>query len=322
MIAAGLAVVLALALAAGVVIGSRTPSLDADELDSATLTGGAVLVTGVARNTGAGVAHNVVVNASATLASGLQGSAQLGDLAAGQSTPYAVLLPLAANQLASADYTFGAMPSWDQPTLDVTDHASSFSPSAGHVIVTETGFVKNSSSLDASDVTLLWQNTSDQAGKNVLGKATEKIGDIPAGGQAPFSLQVDLGPNPPADIWFSYDFTFAAGTVTLEQQAARRVGGTLTFSGALRNRGNVGAADVWLRSALLDRSGKPLARGATAVGGLPPGARHPYSLSIGLGQASADDIRAVQVTLAWRQKRLYVLMESRQQSSTAMLPGG
>ena len=52
------------------------------------------------------------------------------------------------------------------------------------------------------------------------------------------------------------------------------------------------------------------------------GARRPYTLTIGLGDASADDIQAVQVTLAWRQKLLYLMMESRSQSSTATLPGG
>ena len=321
LVAAGLAAALTLALAGGVVAGSRTPALDADELDRASLSGGAVLVSGVAHNTGAGVAHNVVVNASATLAGGLQGDLRLGDLAAGQTVPYEIRLPLADGQLASADYTFAATPAWDRPALDVSDHASSFSTAGGHVMVTETGFVKNVSALAASNVTLLWQNSADEGGKNVLGKASQNVGDVPAAGQVPFSLQVDLGGSPPADVWFSYDFSFDAGDVKLEQQAARRIGGTLTFSGALRNRGSVSAGDVSLRSALLDRSGRALAKGATGIGGLAAGARRPYTLTIGLGDASADDIQAVQVTLAWRQKLLYLMMESRSQSSTATLPG-
>src|SRR5207302_1208011 len=111
--------------------------------------------------------------------------------------------------------------------------------------------------------------SADKAGNSLLGEATSKLGDVAAGADLPFQLAVDLGANPPNDLYYSSTFTFDAAKVADEQETAKRVGGTLTLTGFLRNSGAVPAASLVLSGSLLDAAGLKLASGAARVGSLP-----------------------------------------------------
>src|SRR5438105_4294399 len=245
-------VVVAAAGTAGFVIGARTPKLDSQS-ESANLRGGAIVVRGVSHNTGAGVAQNVVIQVAVDLGGGLNidvgsstvaatgegvGSANLGDIAAGMDRPYSVSIPI-GDRSAATDLKYLAEPRWDKPSLDTADLSFSVSYSGSHVIDHVTGKVKNAGKGPAPNASITFSESADKAGNSLLGEATSKLGDVAAGADLPFQLAVDLGANPPNDLYYSSTFTFDAAKVADEQETAKRVGGTLTLTGFLRNSGAV-----------------------------------------------------------------------------------
>jgi len=318
-------IVLAAAGTAGFLIGARTPRLDS-ESESASLTGGSIVISGVSRNNGAGVAHNVVVNATVDLSGTgplAQGdgvrSVNLGDLAAGASKPYSVSIPVGDRNL-GAGVRYKAAPSWDRPSLDVAELSFSVTYSGSHVIDNVTGKVKNSGKGPAPNVSITFTESADKAGQSVLGATTTKLGDVDASGEAPFKLAVDIGPNPPNDLYYGSTFSYDSAQVVDEQETERRVGGTLRMTGFVRNGGAVQAGRLVLSASLLNSFGTELASGAAKVGTLVPGARAPFSLTIDLGSSAAGDARWVRVTVAWEQTRFLILRESKSQSTREPVP--
>ena len=303
----------------GVVIGARTPLLVA-HVGNASLVGGSVVVSGVARNTGTGPAQNLVISAALDIGGGLNATANLGDLAAGASVPYSVTIPLGGVS-ASNGYKFKSVPRWDAASLDVTDNTYDFSTSGADDIVTERGNIKNTGKGNAPNVSILWTISSDKACKSVIGTTTKKVGDVAAGAAVPFQLAVDLGANSPNTVWYCYDLRYDEGSVAAEQESSKRSGGTLTVAGTLHNEGPVPAAAVGLSLALFDSNGKRLAVSTTSIGGLVAKGKTAFTVTIDLGDVSPDDIHSARATLAWQQTRFFVVRENKTLTEAATLPG-
>ena len=287
-------------------------------------------MAGVARNGGAGIAQNVVVEVAVDLGSGIPApgsappaegvaSVNLGDLAAGATKPYTVKIPIGDRSVA-ADPRYRALPHWDNPALDTSDLNFNIGHSGSHVIDNVTGNVRNTGKGPAPNTAITFVEAAGQGGVGVLGSTTVKVGDVPAGANLPFQLAVDLGDNPPPDVYYHSTFDYDSAHVADEQETARRVGGTLTVTGFLHNSGAVPALTLVLGSSLLDGGGASLASASSRVGSLSPGARAPYELAMDLGEASPADIRSVRITLSWRQVRFLVLSEARTQSVKEAVP--
>jgi hypothetical protein len=314
----GIVAVLVLLLggtATGLILTGRTPSL-ADATDDSTVKGGQVVVSGVAHNTGKGDATGVVVTVKVTLNGTLTGTANIGAVPAGGSVPYKVTVDTGSNATGTA-IPFTAQPSWDEASLDLAGDHYDASVVNGHGIVVHQGSVHNSGAAPAPNAVVAFDLTSDKDGKNVLAHSSQSVGNVPAGGDVPYNVSIDLGANP-AQSWYAfYDVEYDEPTVALEQTTSATIGGTMSITGFLANRGQADADSVIVTKSVLDAAGKPLASGHVALGNVAPGKRIPYTVQIDLGQVSRGDIARGRSTYAWDQTRFLFLHEHKQASDSA-----
>src|SRR4029077_5379744 len=210
----------------------------------------------VAVDLGGGI--NVDIGSSVALAAGDGvGSIPLGDLAAGAAKPYSVSIPIGDRSLASNPKHLVA-PHWDVATLEASELVFEITNSGSHVIDNVSGKVKNTGKGPATNAVITFAESAGKGGSGVLGSTTAKVGDVPAGGATPFQLAVDLGADPPQDVYYSSTFTYDSARVASEQETTHRVGGTLTVTGFLRNSGAVSALGLVLGVGLLDGTGAKL----------------------------------------------------------------
>ena len=293
--------------AVSLVLAGGTPSL-ADETDDATVTGGSLVVTGLAHNTGKGNASGVVITVRVGVGGGITTSTNVGTVPAGGSAPYKVSVDLGSLST-SGNIPYSAKPSWDEPALDIDgDHYAS-SVVNGHETVDHIGSVRNTGKSPAPNAVVLFELTSDKDGKNVLGHGSQNLGTVAPGKAAAYKVSIDLGTSP-SNSWYAfYDVTYDAPNVVLEQTASQTLGGKVTINGHLRNTGRADADRVSITKTVANPAGHPLAKGEVAVGRVRAGTRAGYKIVIDLSGVSRGDITR-QVTAAdWYQTRFFIWRE-------------
>jgi len=300
-IAAGaLAGLLVIGTAGFAVMTSSTPSL-AEQFDtSSVLTGGDFVISGTATNSGHVDGPNVVVTGTIDTPA-LQGTLAVGDVGAGKSVPYAVHVPIGAAKVGA--HQFATRATWDQPRLDLKDDKYDPGIQGGRGVVVHSGSAHNSGKAAAIQVTVNFVATSDQAGQNKIGSGSQLVGDVAAGGDAPYKVSIDLGANPPAGWWTQYSFDYELSTVNTGQDSIQRVGGTLVLSSAVTNRGPAPARAITISRVVVDAAGKVLAGGQAPIPDLVPGKSAAYALTIDLGPAVVDEIRGLGGGLDYTQTR-------------------
>jgi hypothetical protein len=293
--------------AVSLALAGGTPAL-ADETDDATVTGGNLVVTGLAHNTGKGDASGVVITVRVGLGGGITTSTNVGAIPAGGSAPYKVSVDLGSSST-SGNIPYSAKSSWDEPALDIDgDHYAS-SIVNGHEMVDHIGSVRNTGKSAAPNAVVLFQLASDKDGKNVLGHASQNVGTVAPGKAAAYKVSIDLGTNP-SDSWYAfYDVTYDAPSVALEQTASQTLGGKVTISGHLRNTGRTDADRVSITKTVADATGQSLAKGQVAVGRVRSGTRVAYKVVIDLSGVSRGDITRQVTTADWYQTRFFIWRE-------------
>jgi hypothetical protein len=289
------------------VLAGGTPSL-ADETDDATVTGGTLVVTGLAHNTGKGDASGVVITVRVGLGGGITTSTNVGTVPAGGSAPYKVSVDLGSLST-SGNIPYSAKPSWDEPALDIDgDHYAS-SVVNGHEMVDHIGSVRNTGKSPAPNAVVLFELTSDKDGKNVLGHGSQNLGTVAPGKTAPYKVSVDLGSNPSGSWYAFYDVTYDAPNVTLEETASQTLGGKVTIGGYVRNTGRTDADRVSITKTVAGAAGQSLAQGQVGVGRVRSGARVAYKVAIDLSGVSRGDITRQVTTADWYQTRFFIWRE-------------
>jgi len=300
LLAGGAAAVLMVAILGLALLTSGSPAL-VENADGAPVSGGAFVISGQATNAGAADAPNVVVSGMVTAPS-LQATAKLGTLAAGAGKPYSLSLPI-GDSLVPGDAQFSIQTSWDQPNLAVV--GDQFNPvyQGGHGVSVHTGSVHNGGAATAPMVTINMVATSDPTGGSQVGGGSQALGDIAAGADVPYTVNVDLGTNPPS-VWYVHaalDYPKAA--VTTGQDTITRMGGTVTVTGTLNNLGRAPADGVAVTRTVLDSGGQVLATGRADLGQVKPGATVNYSMQIDLGSAPVNKIASLGGRVDYRQTR-------------------
>ena len=305
--AAGALVILFGIGAVSLVVAGGTPALR-DETDDATVTGGTLVVSGIAHNTGKGDARGVVVSVKVGIGGGITKSTNVGSVPAGGSAPYEVSVDLGSSST-SGNIPYTAKPSWDEPALDIDgDHYASTIVN-GHEMVDHIGSVRNTGRSPAPNAVVLFELTTDKEGKNVLGHASQNLGTVAPGKTAPYKVSIDIGTNP-SDSWYAfYDVTYDAPNVALEQTASQTRGGRATITGHLRNTGRTDAERVSITKTVADAGGQSLAKGQVALGRIKPGARVAYKVVVDLAGVSRGDVTRQVTTADWYQTRFFIWRE-------------
>ncbi len=285
-------------------VTSGSPAL-VESADGAPVSGGAFVISGQATNAGAVDAPNVVVTGMVSAPS-LEAATKLGTIAAGASQPYSVSLPIGGS-LVPGDAKFSTQTSWDEPSLAVVGDQFNPTYQGGHGVSVHTGSVHNGGTATAVKVTINMVATSGPTGGDQVGSGSQALGDIAAGADAAYTVNVDLGTNPPS-VWYVHvALDYSKATVNTGQESITRVGGTVTVTGTLKNVGRSPADGVAVTRTVLDSGGQVLATGLSNVGQVKPGASIHYTVVIDLGAASVEKIAGLGGRVDYSQTRFLVV---------------
>jgi hypothetical protein len=303
-LAGGAAAVLVVGTLGLALVTAGGPAL-VESADGAPVSGGAFLVSGQAANTGTVDAPNVVVTGTLT-APTLKSTVNLRTIAAGAWKAYSVSLPI-GDSLVPGDAKFSTQASWDEPSLAVIGDQFSPTYQGGHGVSIHTGSVHNGGTATAPKVTLNMVATSDPASGNQVGSGSQTLGDIAAGADAAYNVTVDLGTNPP-NVWYvHFALDYPKAIVNTGQESIKRVGGTVTVTGTLKNFGHSPADGVTVTRTLLDAGGHVVATGRTSLGQVRPGGSVAYKVTIELGGAAVDSIASLGGRVDFGQTQFLVL---------------
>jgi hypothetical protein len=306
-VAGALIGLLVLATAGLAVLTSGTPTV-AEKLDAnSLLTGGELVISGTATNAGSVDAANVVITGKIETPA-LQGTLNLGTLAAGASVPFEVPVPIGASTVGA--YRFQTQTTWDEPALNLKDDKYDASFQGGHGVVVHTGSVHNSGKAAAPHATLNFTATTDEAGQNKIGSASQMVGDVAAGGEAAYKVSIDLGSSPPQSWWMQYSFDYARPSVRTGQESSQRVGGTLVLSGTIGNDGQAPAKAVTITRTVVDSAGKVLASAQAPIADLAPGKSAPYTVTVDLGNTVIENVSGLGGRVEYTQTR-FAFLKSR-----------
>jgi hypothetical protein len=309
--AIGVAVVIVLVVGATVitdaVIGS--PKFRYQDQD-VTVAGGQAVITGQAKNTGAGAAQKVVVTVNVKVGGGLKGEAAIGSVAPGATVPYKITLDL-GNATQPARVLYDVVADSGDPDLDLTNKNYKQSMSGGHLVDEETGTVHNGGTADAPNTVVTFTATPTSATTPVITTAKQNVGTVPAGSDVGYKIDLDLGTNPPRDYYVHWSEDYDAAKVTTSDDQAVFVGGTATLAGTILNSGPAAPQGVKVERKLLDSSGNVVASGATLLERVNARGTQDYKITIDLGAASYSAVDKDQILLTWSETHYFFFKSTR-----------
>ena len=301
-------VVLIVLLIAGTVITDAVigaPKFKYQDQD-VTISGGQAVITGQAKNAGAGLAQKVAVSANVKIGSGLKGQATFAQVAPGASVPYKITIDL-GNAPQSARVVYDVVADWADPDLDLTNKNYKQTTSGGHLIDEETGTVHNAGQGDAPNTIVTFTATPGSASTPVISTAKQNVGTVPAGGDIAYKVDIDLGTNPPRDYYVHWSEDYDAAKITTSDDQASFVGGTATLAGTILNSGPAASQSIKVERKFTDSAGNVVAAGSTVLDKVNAHGMQDYKITIDLGTASYGAVDKDQILLTWSETHYFFL---------------
>jgi hypothetical protein len=275
-----------------------------------TVTGGQAVITGQAKNTGAGAGQQVVVTVNVKIGAGLKGQASFAQVAAGASVPYKITVDL-GNAVQPSRVLYDVSADWADPDLNLANKNYKQTMSGGHLIDEETGTVHNGGKADAPNTVVTFNATPGSATTPVITTAKQNLGTVPAGGDVDYKVDLDLGTSPPHDYYVHWSEDYDAAKIATSEDQALFVGGTATLAGTILNSGTVASQNVKVQRKLLDGAGRVLASGSTVLDHVNARGTQDYKITIDLGQASYGAVDKDQIDLSWTETHYFFWKSTR-----------
>ena len=305
-------VILIVLLVAGTVITDAVigaPKFRYQDQD-VTINGGQAVITGQAKNQGAGEAQQVIVNVNVKIGSGLKGQAAFAKVAAGASVPYKITIDL-GNAPQPSRVVYDVATDWADPDLDLANKNYKQSTKSGHLIDEETGSVHNAGKADAPNTVVTFTATPGSASTPVITTVKQNVGTVPAGGDVAYKVDLDLGTNPPHDYYVHWQEDYDAAKMSTTDDQASFVGGTATLAGTVLNSGPAPSQNVKVDRKFMDSNGNLVVAGSTVLDKIAAHGTQDYKITIDLGSASYSTVDKDQIVISWIETHYFLLKSSR-----------